>query len=720
MSYDDELRVKFVLDDSDFRRDFDKLRRDVEETGGRQPIGPAGTTPPPATPTPPVAPPPPQVTQVSVGERAEPDTSTFISRIEQLERTVGLPPNAATMTTSDLPQVVNAMLDRPAFQDVVRNNSSLMHDLNWAVGYLVRSQPGKTYYDMPAGSTERSALLQVFKIIGERSIKPGWEQGFTTDINRLTAQLGKLNVQTTEVGSEGQRVYQSLMHTFMQKYVAQTMREGDKDVTLEYGMREAGRKGLAGRIDIFAEYERAGLPGWFVGEVATGKMGEAKIDQITKYMKWAIQGAAKDRWLEAGENQRGNWERRAVEKLLDELTDTPEMAVTSPTGESRMEKRFKVGIIYPEGGAPNDDIGSMIATIKRRLVSNVKWGSRKKDKRRTSLFREFMKKAVTIVPFEIPRVLTKKLAESYLATRGKDTRVILEEWSNTLSAYMGEHPEFADEFLSLVNPFDPDVMQALRNMFDEAAEEARVSGRAIGTPEELTDRVMGQALEITGPGRDSYPSAALARQIPGARAGRGRAGTVPQRTAQLRTAMTAYFTELMGEEEGRAATLQLLGGPEEGDSALMMPFDWKEYMGYIKERAKQMGISPRLFSTVMKELEESEQPYNQMLTEKAEGSRRVLRQKIWRLTRGGRRQLRRELGPDLFDQVLGQTAIDEDQWIGLVDEIARKAGPESLIMAQDGGETWRKMQMVAEKMDAFEKLTFKLQPATGYFSIVRG
>ncbi|KKL16726.1 hypothetical protein LCGC14_2492690 [marine sediment metagenome] len=72
---EDELRVVFRIDDSEFRRQLGELRREVEETG-REGIGPARTEP--------SAPEPPVKVDMTVGDVGAVDGGVSEERMKEL------------------------------------------------------------------------------------------------------------------------------------------------------------------------------------------------------------------------------------------------------------------------------------------------------------------------------------------------------------------------------------------------------------------------------------------------------------------------------------------------------------------------------------------------------------------------------------------------------------------------------------------------------------
>ena len=282
---EDELRVVFRIDDSEFRRQLGELRREVEETG-REGIGPARTEP--------SAPEPPVKVDVTVGDVGAVDGGVSEERmkelsdkIDRIESGAGLTSHESMLTVADVERRLNESLNRyPVAQKLgleegERGEYTTMFKDLFSMLEMLGNRQGKETWMTGWGSTsDISGLRLINRLITEVFPKDIIKKGqfghigtAETIVKRAIEAVGK-----GPIGPGGERVFHGAIQLGIQ--ALSDLVKGGEVVTGTEVMLPGG-----GRLDVGMLTDDL----IYMAEVKTGVADIGAIRQVRGYMEKYIE-----------------------------------------------------------------------------------------------------------------------------------------------------------------------------------------------------------------------------------------------------------------------------------------------------------------------------------------------------------------------------------------------------------------------------------------------
>ena len=426
ISEENELRVKFVIDDSDFRNQLDRLRQDLEgaerldmgvrEDERRRPD-----------------------VRVMLGETrvegVDPEVMRDINRrFESLEQRVSLPKVFEESTPEQMQSLLREALKMPGWENILQNAPDVADRFAFIIGEAVRRHPGERITDIRRGGDIHTAgaLRRLYDAIYHISgiLETRREVGVGTESWEALRQMAINAMQITtpiddeEVGARvsathraEQIVLRDLLTKELGKVAGLEMRRGRNiyDVMAEFIGPLEGRG-----EHVFREEEEG--TGWAIiaAEVTGARAQGAKAEQVGKYIKLAI-----DR----------------LREHYSDVYQTPE--------------EFKEYLLrYPRVKAGGQEAGRVKLVLD--FITSMKQGELAADVKDYLLTgtledREFYQKmfqygGIEIVPRGMPEELQRRLAEGWApGITGEQLVPII--WD-----YMEEFPEYLEKTLTLLNP----------------------------------------------------------------------------------------------------------------------------------------------------------------------------------------------------------------------------------------------------------------------------
>lgn len=340
ISEEDQLKVKFVIDDTEFRDQLGRLRQDLE---GAERIEPGQARRPETRPS----------VEVMIGGRGGVDADV-IRRIDDLEKRAGLPAQLLETTLGGMLENLRKSIESGFFGGANQRSLDL---LVRGVEEIVNKFGADTRTGELQGGQFNpifAGLRNLMDIINRRTPLGGRMEGLPKHVTEFIQNISKGMISITQPGEGGRPARTGISHAGLEALSIQVLKALGKDPVAELPLMEeiGGKKVLQGIMDVMSSFglgvfdeEGREFKGYHVTEVATGFSGRDKERQVGNYANLIMGYAYKD-------FHSLDQEEYVDPKVVDTWFKGPVIdAMTSRFGEDSKNwpEMFKVGILHTGG-----------------------------------------------------------------------------------------------------------------------------------------------------------------------------------------------------------------------------------------------------------------------------------------------------------------------------------------------------------------------------------
>lgn len=364
MSEENELRVKFVIDDTDFRNQLDQLRADLERERRLEP----GDVKRPSQLAP---------VQVMIGGRDGVDEG-IARRIDDLERRIGLPAQLLESTIGGMLENLRVSMEEGFFAGADERSLDLLvrgvEEIASKFGADTRvgELQGGQFNPIFAG------LRNLMDIINRRTPLTGRMGGLPKHVTEFIQNISKGMISIQQASEEARPSRTGISHPGLEALSMEVLGAlGKKPVAeLPLWIEVEGRKTLQGIMDVmgsfglgvFGEGGREFM-GYSVTEVATGFTGRQKERQVVNYANLIMDYAYKDFH---GIGQEEDVDPAVVDAwFLGPVTD----AIKAKYGDDpeNWPEMFKIGILHTGGVSKELSTARIRSDLRTRPGARGLW-----------------------------------------------------------------------------------------------------------------------------------------------------------------------------------------------------------------------------------------------------------------------------------------------------------------------------------------------------------